>query len=109
MNHHLAASGNLGQVIKRNFPIAVANRLGPGPRHSVDVVGPLCTPLDTLARDASMAVAEVGDLIGIFQSGAYGLTASPTGFLSHPTPAEVLVKEGIARLIRARQVPEVDA
>lgn len=102
MNHHLAASGNLGQVIKRNFPIAVVNRLGEASARTVDVVGPLCTPLDTLARDAALASAEVGDLVGIFQSGAYGLTASPLGFLSHATPAEVLVVDGVGALIRPR-------
>jgi diaminopimelate decarboxylase len=102
MNHHLAASGNLGQVIKRNFPLAVVNRLGEAPAHNVDVVGPLCTPLDTLARDAALARAEVGDLVGIFQSGAYGLSASPLGFLSHPTPAEVLAVDGTSTLIRPR-------
>jgi diaminopimelate decarboxylase len=102
MNHHLAASGNLGQVIKRNFPLAVVNRLGEAPVHNVDVVGPLCTPLDTLARDAALARAEVGDLVGIFQSGAYGLSASPLGFLSHPTPAEVLAVDGTSTLIRPR-------
>ena len=102
MNHHLAASGNLGQVIKRNFPLAVVNRLGEAPVQSVDVVGPLCTPLDTLARDAALARAEVGDLVGIFQSGAYGLSASPLGFLSHPTPAEVLAVDGRSTLIRPR-------
>jgi diaminopimelate decarboxylase len=102
MNHHLAASGNLGQVIKRNFPLAVVNRLGEPASQSVDVVGPLCTPLDTLARDAALARAEVGDLVGIFQSGAYGLSASPLGFLSHPTPAEVLAVDEVATLIRPR-------
>jgi diaminopimelate decarboxylase len=103
MNHHLAASGNLGQVIKRNFPIAVVSRLTEPSTQKVDVVGPLCTPLDTLARDADLARAEVGDLVGIFQSGAYGLTASPQGFLSHPSPAEVLVEDGRASLIRPRR------
>jgi diaminopimelate decarboxylase len=102
MNHHLAASGNLGQVIKRNFPLAVVNRLGEPASHTVDVVGPLCTPLDTLARDAALAPAEVGDLVGIFQSGAYGLSASPLGFLSHATPAEVLAVDGVGTLIRPR-------
>jgi diaminopimelate decarboxylase len=104
MNHHLAASGNLGQVIKRNFPVAVVNRLGQGPTQPVDVVGPLCTPLDTLARDASLARAEVGDLIGVFQSGAYALTASPVGFLSHPVPAEVFLEGGRSRLVRRRRL-----
>ena len=102
MNHHLAASGNLGQVIKRNFPIAIVNKMDEGTRETVDVVGPLCTPLDVLAREVELPVAEVGDLIGVFQSGAYARTASPLGFLSHPTPAEVLVENGQARLIRRR-------
>jgi diaminopimelate decarboxylase len=102
MNHHLAASGNLGQVIKRNFPIAVVNRLESPSDHAVDVVGPLCTPLDTLARDARLARADVGDLVGIFQSGAYALSASPVNFLSHPTPAEILVGHGTATLIGPR-------
>jgi diaminopimelate decarboxylase len=102
MNHHLAASGNLGQVIKRNFPIAVLNRLEERQRQNVDVVGPLCTPLDLLARNASLPPLRAGDLVGIFQSGAYARSASPIGFLSHPSPPEVLVTGGQAELIRRR-------
>jgi diaminopimelate decarboxylase len=102
LNHHLAASGNLGQVIKRNFPIALVNRLDEAPVGPADVVGPLCTPLDTLARELRLPGARVGDLIGVFQSGAYGLTASPIEFLGHPAPAEVLAGRGRLRLIRAR-------
>jgi diaminopimelate decarboxylase len=102
MNHHLAASGNLGQVIKRNFPIAILNKVDHKQTERVDVVGPLCTPLDVLGREIDLPVAEVGDLVGIFQSGAYARSASPLGFLSHPTPAEVLVENGQVRLIRRR-------
>ena len=102
MNHHLAASGNLGQVIKRSFPIAILNKIGRGGGEPTEVVGPLCTPLDTLGRDVHLPAAEVNDLVGIFQSGAYGLTASPIHFLSHPTPAEVLVDNGRTQEIRAR-------
>lgn len=102
MNHHLAASGNLGQVIKRNFPLRVLNRLNEPNEETIDIVGPLCTPLDVLARDVSMPRLEAGDLIGVFQSGAYARTASPLGFLSFPTPAEVLVEDGELRLIRRR-------
>lgn len=102
MNHHLAASGNLGQTIKRNFPVAILNKLNEKALETVEVVGPLCTPLDVLAREVQLPSAEVGDLIGIFQSGAYARTASPLGFLSHPTPAEVLVQNGEVRLIRRR-------
>lgn len=91
MNHHLAASGNLGQTIKRNYPIALVNKLSAPAEEVVDIVGPLCTPLDTLARGIMLPRAEIGDLVGIFQSGAYGRSASPLGFLSHPPPAEIWV------------------
>jgi diaminopimelate decarboxylase len=102
MNHHLAASGNLGQVIKRNFPVALVNRLEEPPTVTADVVGPLCTPLDTLARDLPVPGPAVGDLVGIFQSGAYALTASPVDFLSHPFPAEVFVRDGRMEVVRTR-------
>ncbi len=102
MNHHLAASGNLGQTIKRNYPLALLNRLAQPAEDTVDVVGPLCTPLDVLARGVTLPRAEVGDLVGVFQSGAYARSASPLGFLSHPTPAEVWVDQGQDCLIRRR-------
>jgi diaminopimelate decarboxylase len=94
MHHHLAASGNLGQTIKRNYPIAILNKLFVSASEPVDLVGPLCTPLDTLARSVMLPGVEIGDLVGIFQSGAYGKSASPVGFLSHPPPAEIWVDAG---------------
>lgn len=105
MNHHLAASGNLGQTIKRNFPIAVANKWTVPDEESVEIVGPLCTPLDTLARTVALPKIEVGDLIAVFQSGAYARSASPLGFLSHPSPPEVMTDAGRAWLIRRRGNP----
>lgn len=102
MNHHLAASGNLGQTIKRNYPVALANKLDASAEEVVDVVGPLCTPLDTVARNVTLPRAEIGDLFAIFQSGAYGRSASPLGFLSHPAPPEILVGGGTDELIAAR-------
>jgi len=96
MNHHLAASGNLGQTIKRNYPVALVNKLDCPPEDTVDVVGPLCTPLDTVARGVILPRAEIGDLFGIFQSGAYGRSASPLGFLSHPAPPEIWTDSGRA-------------
>jgi diaminopimelate decarboxylase len=102
MNHHLAASGNLGQTIKRNYPVALVNKLSAPNAEVVDVVGPLCTPLDTLARNVELPSAEVGDLFGIFQSGAYGRSASPLAFLSHPAPPEVWVDAGRHRLVTER-------
>ncbi|WP_345801194.1 pyridoxal-dependent decarboxylase, exosortase A system-associated [Microbacterium sp. AZCO] len=91
MHHQLAASGHLGQVIRRNYPLAVGNRVDEDAAGPVDVVGCLCTPLDLLADDVALPAVELDDLIVVFQAGAYGLTASPTAFLSHPAPAEVLV------------------
>lgn len=91
LHHHLAASGNFGQVIRKNYPVIVGNKVNGQPREIASVVGPLCTPLDVLADRMELAQAEVGDLIVVLQSGAYGLTASPTQFLSHPVPAEVLI------------------
>lgn len=91
MHHQLAASGNFGQVIRRNYPIAVGNRMGGGQVETVQVVGCLCTPLDLLGDKVALPRSEVGDLVVLFQAGAYGHTASPTAFLSHPAPLEVLV------------------
>ncbi len=91
MHHQLAASGNLGQVIKRNYPLAVGGRDTGEPTETQTVVGCLCTPLDMLAREAELPRAEIGELVVVFQAGAYGLTASPTAFLGHERPVEVLV------------------
>lgn len=102
MHHHLAASGNLGQIIKRNYPLVLANKLGYDPAETVDVVGPLCTPLDVLGRDVTLPKTEVGDLVVVFQSGAYARSASPLEFLSHPTPPEIWLRDGHDYLIHPR-------
>ncbi|RSM73233.1 pyridoxal-dependent decarboxylase, exosortase A system-associated [Actinoplanes sp. ATCC 53533] len=91
LHHQLAASGNFGQVIRRNYPLAVATHFGEEPTETVTVVGSLCTPLDLLGDSVNLPRADVGDLIVLFQAGAYGLTASPSAFLSHPPAAEILV------------------
>lgn len=91
LHHQLAASGNFGQVIRRNYPVAIGTRADAEPDEEVTVVGCLCTPLDLLADGVELPAARPGDLVLIFQAGAYGLTASPTAFLSHPPAAEILV------------------
>ncbi|MBL0298155.1 MAG: pyridoxal-dependent decarboxylase, exosortase A system-associated [Betaproteobacteria bacterium] len=91
LNHHLAASGNFGQVVRKNYPVTMGNRAGSADREVASVVGPLCTPLDLLADRMDLPVAQVGDLVVVFQSGAYGASASPQAFLGHPACAEVLV------------------
>jgi diaminopimelate decarboxylase len=91
LHHHLSASGNFGQVIRKNYPVVVGTRDVEAEREVASVVGPLCTPLDLLADRMDLAKADIGDLVVVFQSGAYGLTASPEHFLSHPSAVEVLV------------------
>jgi diaminopimelate decarboxylase len=91
LHHHLAASGNFGQVLRKNYPVVVANRVRGATREIASVVGPLCTPLDLLADRMELARAEPGDWIAVLQSGAYGFSASPLGFLSHPAPAQMVV------------------
>lgn len=91
LNHHLSASGNFGQVIRKNYPVAVGTRMNADQTEMASVVGPLCTPLDILADKMLMPMANPNDLIVIFQSGAYGASASPQAFLGHPAVVEVLV------------------
>ena len=91
LHHQLAASGNFGTVIRRNYPIAVAGRFGAEPAETVSVVGCLCTPLDRLGDQVALPRAEVGDLIAIFLAGAYGASASPATFLGQGPAREMLV------------------
>ncbi|MBS1209660.1 MAG: diaminopimelate decarboxylase [Proteobacteria bacterium] len=91
LHHHLAASGNFGQVIRKNYPVIIGNKAAPVETETASVVGPLCTPLDILAERMELAVAEAGDLVVVYQSGAYGFTASPRAFLGHPDALEVLL------------------
>ena len=91
LNHHLSASGNFGQVIRKNYPAAVGTQMNAEQTERASVVGPLCTPLDILADKMLMPMANPNDLIVIFQSGAYGASASPQAFLGHPAVVEVLV------------------
>lgn len=91
LHHHLAASGNFGQVVRKNYPVVIGNRVRSEKREVVTIAGPLCTPLDVLADRMEMAPAAPGDLVAVLQSGAYGLSASPLGFLSHPPPLERFV------------------
>ena len=91
LNHHLSASGNFGQVVRKNYLVTIGNKAGSAQREVASVVGPLCTPLDLLADRMVLPQAQVGDLVVVFQSGAYGASASPQAFLGHPHCVEVLV------------------
>jgi diaminopimelate decarboxylase len=91
MHHQLAASGNFGQVVRRNYPVAIADRFEAPPEEEVSIVGCLCTPLDRLADDVMTPNAEVGDLVAVFLAGAYGLSASPQGFLAQQQALEMAV------------------
>ncbi len=90
LNHQLAATGNLGTVVRRNYPVAVATAAPGAPTVIVSVVGPLCTPLDRLADQVELPAARPGDVIAVFMAGAYGLSASPHDFLGHAKPLELL-------------------
>lgn len=93
LHHQLAVSGNFGQVFRKNYPVALAKDFAGSSQDTevVTVVGCLCTPLDRLGDEVSLPVAEVGDIVAVFRCGAYGPSASPSGFLSHPQCAEELV------------------
>ncbi|MBV7257114.1 pyridoxal-dependent decarboxylase, exosortase A system-associated [Pacificimonas sp. WHA3] len=91
LHHQLAASGNFGTVIRRNYPLVHAGRANHPPEETVNVVGCLCTPLDKLGDKNDLPKADVGDLIAVFMAGAYGRSASPERFLGHPSPIELLV------------------
>ncbi len=91
MHHQLAASGNFGQVVRRNYPVAIAGRFGAAAEEEVTITGCLCTPLDRLADDVMTPRADVGDLVAVFLAGAYGLSASPQAFLGHPPALEMAV------------------
>ncbi|QBG36638.1 pyridoxal-dependent decarboxylase, exosortase A system-associated [Litorilituus sediminis] len=92
LHHHLANSGNFGQVIRKNYPVAIANKMATSlATEEVSVVGPLCTPLDILAEKVTLPKADIGDYFVVFQSGAYGASASPQGFLSQPKLSEILL------------------
>ncbi|MBU0579928.1 MAG: hypothetical protein KKA19_02025 [Candidatus Margulisbacteria bacterium] len=99
MHHNQAASGNLGQVIKKNYKI---NNISKENKNiiKVNLAGPLCTPLDTLAQNLELPESDVGDIICFQNSGAYGYSASPLLFLSHETPVEILYNNGSYELIR---------
>jgi diaminopimelate decarboxylase len=91
LHHHLSNSGNFGQVLRKNYPVVIGNRLDAAPATTATLVGPLCTPLDLVADRLPVPALAVGDLVVVLQSGAYGFTASPQAFLSHPPPLEILL------------------
>ena len=107
MNHHLTATGNMGQVFRKAYPLLNLTRMSGVPEEEgVAVAGPCCTPLDVFGNNIPLVAPEAGDLIGVFYSGAYGFSASNLGFLSHPAPAEVLLWRGEAHLLRPGGRPE---
>lgn len=100
MNHHITATGNFGQVFRKAYPMTNLSRPDAPVEPGASLVGPCCTPLDQFGAKLALQTAAVGELMGILYSGAYGYSASSLGFLSHPTPAEVLVWEGRLHVLR---------
>ena len=91
LHHHLSNSGNFGQVIRKNYPVLIANKVSGEQLETVEIVGPLCTPLDIVGAKLQLPAATVGDYVAVMQSGAYGVSASPGDFLSHPYAKELLI------------------
>ena len=91
LHHQLAASGNFGTVVRRNYPAAIASRFTEDAEETVSIVGCLCTPLDRLSDQAAMPTAVVGDIVALFCAGAYGATASPANFLGQGPATEIFV------------------
>ena len=91
MHHHLANSGDLGNVFRKNYAVLLANCIESKLTHHVDIVGPLCTPLDIIASNISLLIGEIGGYVAVVLSGAYGASASPQGFLSQGQALEVLL------------------
>lgn len=91
LHHQLAASGNFGTVVKRNYPISLTESRDSGSVEEVSVVGCLCTPIDRLGDHVGLPEAGVGDVIVLFLAGAYGASASPQAFLGHPGPVELTI------------------
>jgi diaminopimelate decarboxylase len=98
--NHFQATASVDSILKRSFPIKLLNKMENGAVSPIVVCGPLCTPADVLGRGVDLPAVEVGDLIGVLNAGAYGMTASPLEFLSHAWPSEVLVYQGTAYLVR---------
>ncbi len=92
LNHQLAASGNFGTVVRRNYPLALAHAMGAAADQTLSVVGPLCTPLDRLGDRIALPRPDMGDIVAIFLAGAYGASASPAAFLGHGPADEVLAR-----------------
>jgi diaminopimelate decarboxylase len=93
LHHHLSNSGNFGQVIRKNYPVKIGNKLTIDDDNNelVNIVGPLCTPLDILADKVKLPISNIGDYVVVYQSGAYGASASPQDFLSQPNLHEILI------------------
>ncbi len=91
LHHQLAASGNFGTVVRRNYPVAIASRFDAAPEEEANVVGCLCTPLDRLADKTALPHAAEGDLVAVFCAGAYGASASPAMFLGQGPAREILI------------------
>lgn len=96
LNANLAASGNFGMVLRRNYVMhrVGGDQDGARPEEKQDISGPLCTSIDKLGGGVALPRLEPGDLLAIHACGAYGPTASPLYFISHPLPVELLLTGG---------------
>lgn len=84
--------------IRGNFTMRILDNNSE--EETVTVAGPLCTPDDIIGRNVTLNKAEQGDILCVNNSGAYGISFSPSMFLGHPAPCEVLVYEGKECVLR---------
>jgi diaminopimelate decarboxylase len=104
--HQNMAAVGMGTYLKRNFPMSLVSDLDRPNAGPCNITGRLLTPTDTIGKRVEMPELSPGDLIGVQRSGAYGPTASITYMNGQGFPAEVLVHQGRAHLIRERDAVE---
>ncbi len=91
-NFHSSAAF-LGRFVRNNFPMhSISDETE---EEKVTIVGNLCTPSDVIGQNVTIKKVVVGDLIVVEKSGAYGLSFSPSGFLRHRLPVEIMYDNGI--------------
>lgn len=94
-NNHLSACGMMGTVMRRDWQFANVERPGDDASETYLITGPLCASFDVLGASVALPPTAPGDVLAVGASGAYGLTASPTRFISHPEPLEILVDDAV--------------
>ena len=91
--------------MNKKYPTVIANKMAQtenAKKSNFIIGGPLCTSMDVFTNEVELPLVEINDIICIFNSGAYGFSASMLHFLSAPMPAEVIVENGKSFIARQR-------